>query len=162
MKFATGILVGLCIVGAMGIPSVQEVEGEAETDGLAGEHFWSFSNMVDDTPVSGMLRLGVMKVTDDHYLCSGVFTFTDPMPLEFTTFGNMERLDKEVRATLCLQGIRCVDGYCTVGIDMMTVTMDPNTLSGPSEGIGVYHGATERSAGEVVYLGREAPEDGTP
>jgi hypothetical protein len=162
MKFATGILVGLCIVGATGIRPVHKVVGQGETDALAGEHFWSFSNTVDDTRVSGMLRLGVMKVTDDHYLCSGVFTFTDPMPFEFTTFGNMERLETEVRVTLCVQGIRCVDGSCTVGIDMMTITMDPNTLSGPSEGIGVYHGATEHSVGEVVYLGREVPEDGTP
>jgi hypothetical protein len=162
MRFTTGILVGLCVVGVIGILPLREAGGGGDGDGLAGEQFWSFSNTVEGTQVSGTLRLGVTKVADDHYLCSGVWAITDPVSYDFSTFGNMECMDNEIRATLCLQGKRWEGDSYTVGIDMMTITMDPNTLNGTSEGIGFYHGATEHSVGAVVYIGRELPKDDAP
>jgi len=160
MKFFAGILVGLCVIGLVSIQPSGKAEGGGATYRFAGEHFWSVSNTVEGTPVSGTLRLGVIEVGEGHYLCSGVFAVTDPLSFQFSTFGNMESLDNEVRGTLLLQGTRCYDeGNCTIGIDMMTITMDPNTLNGTSEGIGVYHDAIEHSKGTVSYIGRELPGD---
>ncbi|MBP7051956.1 MAG: hypothetical protein KBE65_13155 [Phycisphaerae bacterium] len=163
MRFTTGILVGLCVVGLVGIlPPRDAGGGGGDPDGLVGEQLWSFSNTIEGTPISGTLRLGVMKVVDDHYLCSGVLAITDPEDLTFSLFGNMERMNNEIRATLCLQGKRCEGDSCTVGIDMMTITMDPNALDGTLEGVGFYRGATESSVGEVVYVGRALSGDDAP
>jgi hypothetical protein len=159
MKFFAGILVGLCVIGLANIqpPTKAEINGDA--DALSGEHCWAFSSTTDETPVSGTLRLGVMNIGHDHYLCSGIMTITEPISFHFTTFGNMEFVDDELRCTLSTQGVRYENESYTVGIDMLTVTIDPNTLNGTSEGIGVYPGAIEYSRGTFTYINSELPAD---
>jgi hypothetical protein len=160
MKFLAGILVGLCVIGLANIqpPTKAEIDGDA--DSLSGEHFWTVSSTTEGTPVLGTLRLGIMNIGKDHYLCSGIMTVTEPLSIHFTTFGNMELVDNELRCTLSVQGKRFDnEGNYTVGIDMATVTIDPNTLNGTSEGIGIYSGAIEYSQGTITYIGSELPAD---
>jgi len=159
MKFFAGILVGLCVIGLANIqpPTKAEIDGDA--DGLSGEHCWAFSSTTVGTPVVGTLRLGIMNIGQDHYLCSGIVTVTEPISLYFTTFGNMELVDNELRCTLSVQGKRFENESYTVGIDMLTVTIDPNTLDGTSEGIGVYAGGIEYSQGTFTYINSELPAD---
>jgi hypothetical protein len=71
----------------------------------------------------------------------------------------MEFVDDELRCTLSIQGKRFENENYTVGIDMLTVTIDPNTLDGTSEGIGVYLGAIEYSHGTFTYINSELPAD---
>jgi len=159
MRFLSGILVGLCVIGLANIQLPTNAEKDGDTDGLSGEHCWTFSSTTDETPVSGTLRLGVMNIGQDHYLCSGIMTVTEPFSVNFTTFGNMELVDNEIRCTLSVQGKRFENESYTVGIDMLTVTIDPNTLNGTSEGIGIYPDAIELSQGAFTYISSELPVD---
>ena len=159
MKFLAGILVGLCVIGLANIqpPTNTDIDGDAAD--LTGEHCWTFSSTTDGTPVLGTLRLGIMNIGHDHYLCSGIMTVTEPLSVHFTAFGNMEFVDDEIRCTLSVQGKRFENGNYTVGIDMLTVTIDPNTLNGTSEGIGIYYDAIEFSRGTFTHIGSELPVD---
>lgn len=159
MKFFAGILVGICVIGLANIQPLTNADVEEDADSLSGEHFWNFSITSDGTPVLGTLRLGVMNIGQDHYLCSGIMTVTEPFSLSFNTFGNMEYVNDELSCTLSLQGKRFEDESYTLGIDMLTVTIDPNTLDGTSEGIGAYPGGVEHSQGTFTYVNSELPAD---
>ena len=159
MKFFAGILVGICVIGLANIQPLTNADVEEDADSLSGEHFWNFSITSDGTPVLGTLRLGVMNIGQDHYLCSGIMTVTEPFSLSFNTFGNMEYVNDELSCTLSLQGKRFEDENYTVGIDMLTITIDPNTLNGTSEGIGAYPGGIEYSQGTFTYINPELPAD---
>jgi hypothetical protein len=159
MKFLAGILVGFCVIGLANIQPPTDADIDGDADGLSGEHCWTFSSTTDETPVLGTLRLGIMNIGQDNYLCSGIMTVTEPFSLNFTTFGNMEFVNDELRCTLSVQGKRFENESYTVGIDMLTVTIDPNTLDGTSEGIGVYPGGIEYSQGTFTYIDSELPAD---
>lgn len=160
MKFLAGILVGLCVIVLANIQPPTNAEINSDADGFSGEHCWTFSRTTDGTPVSGTLRLGIMNIGEGHYLCSGILTITEPFSIHFTTFGNMEFVDNEIRCTLSVQGKRFDnEGNYTVGIDMVTVTIDPNTLNGTSEGIGIFYDAIELSQGTFTYIASELPSD---
>jgi hypothetical protein len=160
MKFFAGILVGLCVIGLANIqpPTNADVDGDA--DSFSGEHCWTYSGTTEGTPVLGTVRLGIMNIGQDHYLCSGIMTITEPLSIHFTAFGNMEFVDNELRGTFSTQGKRFDnEGNYTVGIDMTTITLDPNTLNGTSEGIGIYPDAIELSQGTFTYIRSELPAD---
>jgi hypothetical protein len=159
MKFFAGVLVGLCVIGLSNIQPPTNADVDEDSDALSGEHCWNFSSTTDGTPVLGTLRLGVMNIGQDHYLCSGIMAVTEPISFNFTAFGNMEYVDDELRCTLSAQGTRFENESYTVGIDMLTITIDPNTLNGTSEGIGVYTGGIEYSRGTFTYINSELPAD---
>ena len=159
MKLFAGILIGICVIGLANIQPTIHAEIDGDPDFLSGEHCWNFSITTDGTPVSGTLRLGVMNIGQDHHLCSGIMTVTEPFSYQFTTFGNMEYVNDELRCTLSLQGKRFENESYTVGNDMLTITIDPNTLDGTSEGIGVYPGGVEYSLGTFTYINSELPAD---
>jgi len=115
------------------------------------EHCWDISNPECQSESCVRLILYVMKIGDGHHLCTGVFIVTEGIDYQGSVFGNAEYLAGEFHMTLSLAGIR--NGV--IGIDMMKARLDPDTLDGTFEYIGVYADAVEISSGTLVYTSCE-------
>jgi len=157
MKLIGCIVVGLGIVALASYDSSSAVGQE----NLVGKHYWRFSEIDNSDELTiGLLELNIVEVGDGHFLCSGMFRISAPFLIEFSTFGNVVCTETETRITLSVQGKRFDDhGNYTVGIDMDTLTLDPDTLNGTSEGAGVYIDEVELSEHAYTYLGNELPVD---
>ena len=148
MKFFSRMLISLCIIALLNVVTAIK----ADAGEYIGNYCWNFTMTVDGLPASGTIQLGVNHIGGGHYLCSGIITVTDPLSLQVAAFGNVELLENEIRVTLSNQGKKFDDyGNYTVGIDMNTIILDPNTLNGTSEGIGIYYDGIELSEGIVTY-----------
>ena len=147
-RFGLLVAVSFCLFGLLSCMTVMK----AEAGDYIGEYCWNFTTTVNGTQVLGTVQLGISLLGGGHYLCSGISSVTDPYSLQFATHGNVEIIGNKIIATLSLQGKRydSVGGY-TVGIDMYTFTLDPQTLNGTFEGIGVYSDGTEMVSGTVNY-----------
>lgn len=126
---------------------------KAEAGDYIGEHCWNLTGSSED--YSGKMKLGISHLGGSHYLCSGIISFTGPshpLPVKFSTHGNIEIIGNKFIITLSIQGkILYDEGGYTVGIDMYTITLDPQTLNGTVEGIGVYTDEIETTKGTVSY-----------
>lgn len=148
MKILSNIIV--CAMAFI-IFHIADVNNAAANEYL-GDFCWNFSFTNNGNPVSGIVKLGISHIGGGHCLVSGVMTVTSPAVLQFTTFGNLEFVGNEIRATLTNQGKRYSDqNNYTVGIDMSTITLNPQTLNGSIEGFGIYSGASETSNGSVTF-----------
>lgn len=148
MKFFSRMLISLCIIALLNVVTAIK----ADAGEYIGDYCWNFTMTVDGLPASGTIQLGINHMGGGHYLCSGIITATDPFFLQVTAFGNVEFIENEIRITLSVQGKRFDDqGNYTVGNDMDTIILDPYTLNGVLEGIGIYHDAIELSEGTVTY-----------
>jgi hypothetical protein len=140
-KFLSIVMASFCVIGFLnGVTPI-----EADAGDYLGDYCWNFSNPTLGT--SGTARLGVTHIGGGHYLCSGVFTVTYPIFMQFPTYGNAEIVGGEIYVTLSTAGIR--NGV--IGIDMSKARLDPTTLNGTSESIGVYFDAVELSEGTLTH-----------
>ena len=148
MKFISKMLIGLVMFALFNVAVVIN----ASAGEYVGDFCWNFSSTNNGTQISGSVRLGINHIGGGHCTCSGILTVTEPILLQFTTFGNLEILNGEIRVTLTNQGKRFDDqGHYTVGIDMSTISLDPNTLNGSMEGFGIYSEESELSKGTVTF-----------
>ena len=148
MKFFSRMLISLCIIALLNVVTAIK----ADAGEYLGDYCWNATMTVDGTPVSWTIQLGINHMGGGHCLCSGIITVTDPFSLQVTAFGNVELLENEIRVTLSYQGKKFDDhGNYTVGNDMDTIILDPYTLNGVIEGIGIYDDGAELSEGTVTY-----------
>jgi len=110
----------------------QRVEGKL--------YCWNFSNPI--LGISGKVQLRFANIGGSSYLVSGMSTVTYPVTMQFPVYGNVELVGGNMYLTLTLAGIR--NGV--IGIDMQKAQLDPITLNGTFEQIGVYSGAVVGSA----------------
>ena len=149
MKFFSTVIVSFCVIGLLiGVTPIKADAGGKKSIGR-GDFCWNFVN--PDLYISGTLQLGVTNIGGDHHLCSGLFTITssgDPayVGMQFPAYGNLEIVEEVIYLTLSLAGIRNVE----IGIDMMKAILDPDSLSGTFEWIGVYSDAVELSDGTLT------------
>lgn len=148
MKKFVFLLASLCLFGVLS----GTIAMKAEAGDYIGEYCWNFTTTIDETQVSGAIQLGISHLGGGHYLCSGTIAITDPVVFQLANHGNVEFIGNKIIITLSAQG-RTYDsaGGYAIGIDMHTITLDPQTLNGTIEGIGVYPGKTEMSKGTVTY-----------
>jgi len=140
-KFFSIVMASFCVIGFLnGVTPI-----EADADDYLGDYCWNFSNPTRGT--SGTTRLGVTHIGGGHYLLSGVSTLTYPILMQFPVFGNAEIVGGEIIVTTILAGIR--NGV--IGIDMGKARLDPTTLNGTFESIGVYFDAVELSEGTLMH-----------
>ncbi len=71
------------------------------------------------------------------------YPYSFPSHGKFATHGSAEIVEDELRLTLSLIGVR--NGL--PGVEMMTVTLDPQTLNGTEKSVGVYSDAVELNEG---------------
>ena len=147
-RFGLLVAVSFCLFGLLSGTTVMK----AEAGDYIGDYCWNFTITVDGTQVSGRIQLGISHLGGGHYLCSGIIAVTDPVAFQLATHGNVEFIGDKIIITLSVQG-RTYDssGGYTIGIDMLTIALDPQTLNGTIEGIGVYSDGTELSEGTVSY-----------
>jgi len=141
IKFFSIVMVNFCVIGLLyGVTPIKADAGD-----YLGDYCWNFSNPTLGT--TGTLQLGVTHIGGGHYLCSGVFTVTDPIFKQFPAYGNVEFLAGKIYVTLSLAGIR----NDVIGIDMIKAILEPTNLNGTFESIGVYSDAVELSEGTLTY-----------
>lgn len=147
MKFFSIVMVSFCVIGLLN--GVIPIKADAGDYGWKlhkrGDYCWNFSNPT--LGISGTVQLRFTHIGGGHYLCSGVITVTNPILMGFPAYGNAEIVGGEVYITLSLAGIR--NGV--IGIDMLKARLDPTTLNGTFEHIGVYFDAVELSEGTLTY-----------
>ena len=100
-------------------------------------------------------ELGMTHIGGGHYLCSGVFTVTDPIFKQFPAYGNTELVGIEIYVTLSLAGTR----NNVIGIDIIKARLAPTNLNGTFETTGVYPDAVEHSEGTLTYTACEGLGD---
>ena len=145
MNFFSIVMVCFCVIGSLnGVTAIKADAGD-----YLGDYCWNVSN----TPLewSWKLQLGVTHIGSGHCLCSGIITVTDPFYLQIPTHGNMELIGNEIRISLSFPGIR--NGH--LGIGMHSIKLDPNTLNGTAECIGVYFDAVELDESILTYTACE-------
>ncbi len=146
-KFCSIVMVSFCIIAFLN--GVTPIKADAADYGWKlqkrGDYCWNFSNPILE--ISGTAQVRFAPIGGGHYLCSGVMTVTNPALGGFPAYGNAEIVGGEVYITLSLAGIR--NGV--IGIDMLKARLDPTTLNGTFEYIGVYFDAVEISEGTLTY-----------
>jgi hypothetical protein len=150
----------LCSIAVSSICFISFINGvtikEAKARDIDADYFkdltskadkcWNFSNPI--LGISGKTQLRFSNIGGNHYLCSGVSTVTDPLFMQFPVYGNAEFLEGEIYVTLSLAGVR--NGV--IGMDMQKARLDPATLNGTFEYIGVYADAVEISDGTLTRV----------
>jgi len=144
-RFFPNIIVCCVVTSSIFVTPIMVNAADKDPKPKSAEHCWNFSN--PDLETSGKLQLGVTDIGDGHRLCSGVVTVVDPISFQGSTYGNIEYLAGEFHMTLSAAGIR--NGV--IGIDMMKARLDPTSLDGTFESIGVYFDAVEISSGTLTY-----------
>jgi hypothetical protein len=148
-KFCLIVMVSFCVIGFLnGVTPIRAdaaPHGKIFREGVG--YCWNFSNRILE--ISGKIQLRFANIGDSSYLCSGMSTVTYPVIMQFPVYGNAELVGGEIYLTLSLAGIR--NGV--IGIDMQKAILDPTTLNGTFEYIGVYSSGVGESAAVEISEG---------
>ncbi len=138
-KHLSIFMISLCIICLL----KAVIPTKADAGDYVGDFCWNFSS----PKASGVVRLGITHIGGGHFLCSGVFTVTKPGSMQFPTYGNAEIVGGQIYITLSSAGIR--NGV--IGNDMQKAILDPATLNGTVQLVGVYFDAVEIGNGTLTY-----------
>ena len=145
-RFGLLVAVSFCLFGLLSGMTVMK----AEAGDYIGDYCWNFTS---STGTLGIIKLGISHLGGGHYLCSGINSITHPVSVQFPTHGNVEFIGNKIIITLSFQEKNYGSpGEDTLGIGMLTITLDPQTLNGTFESISVYYSDDKGiTSGTVTY-----------